>query len=154
LISIISKAYEYEKKTRGTTFKIFFIFNIAQYVSFITKCLGLIYKTEFIEYFITSSDEGSKETFVTPYIDAIAKFRDNIKTIAATEKDCIKILKKCDELRDEIMPHLGVKIEDRGKGIVNIILFIIFINMRIVYEKKHNILNRLLFGNCMNPKFC
>jgi len=118
LSAIISQAYDYEKKARDTTFKIFLIFNIAQYIAFITKCLGLIYKTEFIEYFITSSDEGSRENFVSPYIETIAKFRDSIKTIAATEKDFVKILKKCDELRDEVMPQLGVKIEDRGKGFV------------------------------------
>jgi len=126
LISIISKTYEYEKKTRETSFKIFLIFNLAQYIAFITKSLGLIYKTEFIEYFIKSSDEGSRENFVTPYVDVITKFRDAIKTIASTEKDCIKILKKCDELRDEVMPALGVKIEDRGKGVVNYINFLYF----------------------------
>ncbi len=126
LISIISKTYEYEKKTRGTSFKIFLIFNIAQYIAFITKSLGLIYKTEFIEYFITSSDEGSRENYVTPYVEVITKFRDAIKTIASTEKDFLKILKKCDELRDEVMPALGVKIEDRGKG--NVRKLFLFIN--------------------------
>jgi cysteinyl-tRNA synthetase len=132
LISIISKTYEYEKKTRGTSFKIFLIFNLAQYIAFITKSLGLIYKTEFIEYFIKSSDEGSRENFVTPYVDVITKFRDAIKTIASTEKDYIKILKKCDELRDEVMPALGVKIEDRGKGVVNNINFYI-LNLKFYF---------------------
>lgn len=122
LMQIISKIYDYETKARAGSLKIFLVFNIAQYIAFITKALGLIYKTEFIEYFITSSEEGSKEAIVTPYIDAIAKFRDSIKTIAAVDKDLTKILKKCDELRDEVLPTLGVKVEDRGKGNVRLFL--------------------------------
>lgn len=119
IVALISKTYEYEKKTRGTSLKIFLIFNIGQYIAFLTKCLGLIYKTEFIEYFIMSSDDSSKEAIVSPYVDVIAKFRDSIKTIASVDKDFIKILKQCDELRDETLPTLGVKIEDRGKGNVS-----------------------------------
>ena len=119
LVAIISKTYEYEKSTRtSNSLKIFLIFNIAKYIAYISKCLGLIYKTEFIEYFITSANDSSRENMVSPFVDVVAKFRDLIKTTAAVDKDLISILKKCDELRDEIMPTLGVKIEDRGKGIV------------------------------------
>lgn len=102
------------------------IFNIAKYIAYISKCLGLIYKTEFIEYFITSGNDSSRENVVSPFVDVIAKYRDSMKQIASVDKDLIKILKKCDELRDEVLPNLGVKIEDRGKGNVNSKNFIIF----------------------------
>jgi hypothetical protein len=55
---------------------------------------------------------------VSPFVDVIARYRDLMKTIASVDKDLIMILKKCDELRDDILPTLGVKIEDRGKGMV------------------------------------
>jgi cysteinyl-tRNA synthetase len=84
----------------------------------------LIYKTEFIEYFISGANDSSRENMVSPFVDVIARYRDLMKTIASVDKDLIMILKKCDELRDDILPTLGVKIEDRGKGMVKrIIIF-------------------------------
>lgn len=78
----------------------------------------MIYKTEFIEYFISGANDSSRENMVSPFVDVIARYRDLMKTIASVDKDLIMILKKCDELRDDILPTLGVKIEDRGKGMV------------------------------------
>jgi cysteinyl-tRNA synthetase len=88
---------------------------VGQYVSFISKCLGLVYKTEFIDYFIYETEGKTEESTISPFAEVISKFRDSVK-LAAVEKDHVKVLKACDELRDEILPHLGVKLEDRGKG--------------------------------------
>ena len=113
---LINKTYEYEAKTRGTTFKIHIIYSVASYVSFIMKSFGLVYRTEFIEYFILDSTQQNSEQILTPYIDTLTKFRDTIKNAAAVDKDLTKILKLCDELRDDVLPYLGIKIEDKGKG--------------------------------------
>ena len=47
-----------------------------------------------------------------PYVDTLSDFRtkirDNARLINANE-----ILKLCDELRDDILPNLGVRLEDR-----------------------------------------
>jgi cysteinyl-tRNA synthetase len=112
---MISKTYEYELKTRNTTLKLHLIYIVAQYISFISKCFGLVYKTEFIDYFIYETEGKTKESKISPFVDIISKFRDSIKS-AAADKDHVKVLKACDELRDEILPDLGVKLEDRGKG--------------------------------------
>jgi cysteinyl-tRNA synthetase len=115
LLELVSRTYEYELKTRNTTLKLHMIYLVAQYVSFISKCLGLVYKTEFIDYFIYETEGKTEESTISPFVEIISKFRDTVKA-AGVEKDHVKVLKACDELRDDILPHLGVKLEDRGKG--------------------------------------
>jgi len=100
--------------------KVHIIYSVAQFVSLITKSFGLIYRTEFIDFFIFESSQASTETILSPFVDVLSKFRDNIKSSAATEKDTTKILKLCDEFRDDILPYLGIKIEDKGKGVPSI----------------------------------
>lgn len=55
------------------------------------------------------------EQNVTPYLTALSAFRDAVReharTVSATE-----ILQLCDRLRDDILPNLGVRLEDRETG--------------------------------------
>jgi cysteinyl-tRNA synthetase len=59
-----------------------------------------------------------KEDIVTPYVNAIARFRDQLKEKAGEGPKVIMGL--TDSLRDEVLPHLGVRLEDRGKGVDSI----------------------------------
>ncbi|PAV86187.1 hypothetical protein WR25_05338 [Diploscapter pachys] len=52
------------------------------------------------------------ETTVMPYLTALAEFRERVREIAKDQK-VIKILEECDRLRDEVLPELGVRLEDR-----------------------------------------
>jgi hypothetical protein len=45
---------------------------------------------------------------------ALSKFRDQVKEKANEGPG--QILKLSDELRDDILPYLGIRLEDRGKG--------------------------------------
>lgn len=47
-----------------------------------------------------------------PYLDIIAKFRDNIRN-QARELKADGILKECDRLRDDVLPDVGVRLEDK-----------------------------------------
>ena len=47
-------------------------------------------------------------------MNVLSKFRDQVKE-RASEGPSI-LFKLCDELRDDILPHLGVRLEDRAKG--------------------------------------
>ena len=69
---------------------------------------------------------------VLPYIEKLAEFRNEIRTIALNQKCLSKqlsgtvcllthvitiatsILEACDKLRDETLPSLGVRLEDKG----------------------------------------
>ena len=64
----------------------------------------------------TDSNVNVEET-VMPYLDCIADFRKSVKKNAAACKD-MEALKLCDQLRDDVLPFLGVRMEDiDGKNI-------------------------------------
>ena len=118
ILELIKKVYEYEDKCKiEKSMKIHLIYGIGKYISDILKCLGLVYKTEFLDYFKFNEKSGNinQEEAIAPYINVLINFRDEIKTICILEKDPKKVLSICDKLRDEILPNLGIKIEDKGK---------------------------------------
>ena len=45
-------------------------------------------------------------------MNVLSKFRDQVKAGG----DAKELFRLCDELRDDILPHLGVRLEDRAKG--------------------------------------
>jgi cysteinyl-tRNA synthetase len=47
-----------------------------------------------------------------PYLTIMADFRDNIRSHARQLK-ATDILRECDRLRDDILPDVGVRLEDR-----------------------------------------
>lgn len=52
------------------------------------------------------------EQTVMPYLTAMSEFRDSVREHARNLK-ATDILKVCDNLRDEILPNMGVRLEDR-----------------------------------------
>lgn len=60
-----------------------------------------------------AGDAGANlEDTVMPYLTPLAEFRNAIREHARTLK-ATEILKLCDQLRDEVLPNLGVRLEDR-----------------------------------------
>lgn len=61
-----------------------------------------------------SGDEGivNKEEILMPYLSALAEFRKAVREHARDVK-ATAILQLCDELRDEILPNLSVRLEDK-----------------------------------------
>ena len=47
-------------------------------------------------------------------MNVLSKFRDTIKDKAGEGPGTL--FKLCDELRDDVLPHLGIRLEDRAKG--------------------------------------
>ena len=50
-----------------------------------------------------------------PYLNAMADFRDNVRR-AARELKAVEILQECDRLRDDVLPDLGVRLEDKVRA--------------------------------------
>jgi cysteinyl-tRNA synthetase len=46
-----------------------------------------------------------------PYLSVLADFRNNVRS-HARELKASKILEECDKLRDDILPNVGVRLED------------------------------------------
>jgi len=87
--------------------------NVAVYITNIFDVLGMIKKDESVG-FPTSGGGGDAdlETLVLPYLSSLAEFRDNVRKSARTIK-ASEILAECDRLRDDVLPNLGVRLEDK-----------------------------------------
>jgi hypothetical protein len=56
----------------------------------------------------------NQEEVITPFMNVLTKFRDQIKEKAGEGPK--ELFRLCDELRDDVLPHLGIRLEDRAKG--------------------------------------
>ena len=52
-----------------------------------------------------------REQVLMPVLDALATFRDQVRVIARREKQR-DVLALCDDVRDNVLPNLGVRLED------------------------------------------
>merc|ERR1712029_129701 len=71
--------------------------DVAAYMTKIFNILGL---------------NAKPEEIVMPYLTAFADFRDKVRKEAITIK-ATNILKECDVLRNDVLPGLGVRLEDK-----------------------------------------
>ena len=58
----------------------------------------------------------SQEEQLMPYLSVLAEFRERIRSIGmelVDKESKLKVMKACDDLRDDILPNLGVRLEDR-----------------------------------------
>lgn len=90
---------------------------ISKYLFKILKVFG-VYDDDVVpqvEEGASATGGGNYEETIAPLMNVLSKFRDQIKEKASGES-AGTLFKLCDELRDDILPHLGVRLEDRAKG--------------------------------------
>lgn len=88
----------------------------AKYVTHILRVFGLVPETTEIGFPLEAEGGGaSKEQVLAPLLDAMTKFRETVR-VAAINKDPKAVLMAADALRDDILPDLGVRMEDKGSG--------------------------------------
>merc|ERR1719419_1567639 len=88
--------------------------NVALYITEIFDILGLISTPEQIGFSssTTSGQVANTEEVVMPYLEVLAAFRDSVRKEARGLK-AVDILKECDKIRDDVLPELGVRLEDK-----------------------------------------
>ena len=97
-----------EKNLKGTI-----LLKIVNYIQFILQSFGVIADPP-IGYVAQKGDVVDEEQVITPYMNALSKFRDDIKGVASKgPKDIFQV---CDQLRDEVLPALGIRLEDKVKN--------------------------------------
>lgn len=93
------------------TIKVPLLRSVSKYILFVLKTFGLYEEDD-----TPKEDDGAsganKEEIITPYMNAMSEFRDKIKN-HATEK---VIFQEADYLRDNVLPELGIRLGDKGKG--------------------------------------
>jgi len=72
---------------------------ILDYVTFVLNSFGLNYETD--------------ASSLTPIINALSEFRDDVRK-SAIKKDSKSVLQICDDIRDNVLPFLGIRLEDQG----------------------------------------
>ena len=85
---------------------------VSKYVFKILKVFG-VYDEDVVPQ--EESATGGLEETIAPLMNILSKFRDQVKEKASGESAGI-LFKLCDELRDDVLPHMGVRLEDRAKG--------------------------------------
>lgn len=88
---------------------------LSLYITRIFDVLGLVARgEEQVGFPAAAGNSGTAdlESQVLPYLSALAEFRENVRK-SAIEVKAVPILKECDRLRDDVLPSLGVRLEDK-----------------------------------------
>uniref|UniRef100_A0A672MTQ9 Cysteine--tRNA ligase, cytoplasmic n=1 Tax=Sinocyclocheilus grahami TaxID=75366 RepID=A0A672MTQ9_SINGR len=86
--------------------------SIALYLTDMLKVtFGAIEGSEPIGFPVGGNGQNLEST-VMPYLSVLSDFREDVRKIAR-EKKVTELLRLCDELRDDTLPELGVRLEDR-----------------------------------------
>ncbi|XP_050546636.1 cysteine--tRNA ligase, cytoplasmic [Daktulosphaira vitifoliae] len=87
------------------------LLNVAKFITSILKMFG-IKTAEEIGFPVSDGNTSNDvETIVTPFLSILSDFRDSVRTNARTIPSK-EILILCDKLRDEILPEVGIRLED------------------------------------------
>ena len=95
-----------------TLIKLTLVRSISKYVFKILKVFG-VYDEDVVPL-VSEGESLNREELITPFMNLLSKFRDQIKEKAGEGPK--ELFKLCDELRDDMLPHLGIRLEDRAKG--------------------------------------
>ena len=88
---------------------------VAQYVTKILRVFGVVQGSDGIGFGDAAGGEGggSKEEVVAPFVDAFVDFREKIRGAAKNKQTSPgDLLKHCDDVRDETLANLGIRVED------------------------------------------
>ena len=86
--------------------------SVSKYILKMMKVFG-VYDEDVVPA-VSEGDTLNREEIITPFLNVLTQFRDQVKDKATLgPKDLFKL---CDDLRDDILPHLGIRLEDRPKG--------------------------------------
>lgn len=115
--------YVAERRKAGTPPNRQLLKNIAEYITKMLKIFGAIEGDDPIGFPTAgSSGAANVEDIAMPYLDAFAKFRESVRVVA--RKQAVgEILNLCDDVRDNILPNLGVRLEDH-EGQESVIKFV------------------------------
>lgn len=105
---------------RNTTVNQLLLRNIAVYITRLINIFGLnssVTAADEIGFTRLTEQQTSSinvEDVAMPYVQAFSDFRDGVRTIAISVKNK-EILTLCDQVRNDVLPELGVRLEDKCK---------------------------------------
>eukprot|EP00127_Corallochytrium_limacisporum_P007373 Clim_evm10s249 gene=Clim_evmTU10s249 len=90
---------------------------VAVYITRMFRIFGAIQGDDNVIGFTSAEGAGANaEDIAMPYLEALAQFRDRVRAMVREGAGAKDLLQLCDELRDDVLPELGVRLEDRDDG--------------------------------------
>ena len=90
--------------------------NVVTYITTIFKVFGLISPLSDIGFDVGGAEGGAnREEVLTPVLDTLMEFRSSVRD-KARGKDTTGVLQECDAFRDDKLPPLGIRLEDKQGG--------------------------------------
>ncbi|EGD82565.1 cysteinyl-tRNA synthetase [Salpingoeca rosetta] len=106
--------YIKEKEAAGSAPQAALLRQIGRYFTELLALFGVVETPEEIGFHAAGA-QGSMEDAVLPQLLAFAHTREAVRQTALTKKDKA-VLKMCDEIRDDELPNVGVRLEDKEQG--------------------------------------
>lgn len=125
IFSLISTVNKYLAANPAPAAKTLMLKSIAAYVDKMLKVFGVVRDDEagFLQSILaaagTGADSAAGAAFTNDVIDRLCGFRDNIRKVAlsaAPENMKREIMTACDAFRDDSLPLLGIRLEDKVTG--------------------------------------
>jgi cysteinyl-tRNA synthetase len=92
--------------------------NVASYITSMFKMFGLIFDDSIgFPEGAGGGGAASREQVLGPVLDALMKFRSNVRE-KARSNDIDAVMGLCDDFRDKLLPPLGIRLEDKTDGSV------------------------------------
>lgn len=110
LATLVNAANPY---LQGGAVKVPLIRQVSRYVFSVLKAFG-VYEEDDMPSLATGSSEVNVEDSIAPVMTALSKYRDEVKKVAGEGPGAV--MKASDQLRDDVLPFLGIQLEDRGKN--------------------------------------
>jgi cysteinyl-tRNA synthetase len=82
-----------------------------KYITKILDLFGLLFDKN-----VETTNDNNKEKIIEPFVNLILDFRNVAKQ--SVHDSNIDLMNECDRLRDNILPNLGIKLEDNGKDTI------------------------------------
>jgi cysteinyl-tRNA synthetase len=117
LQDLVKATNKYLAETGSVDVRPLLLERVGKFVTKILNCLGVCLDTGAVGFPESSegSSEGREET-LSPFLDLMTKFRDDIRKLAQGGASAKELLTACDNLRDVGLPELGVKLDDKEGG--------------------------------------
>jgi len=121
LLDLVKATHVYLSSPEQNNVNAMLISTVAQYVTSILKAFGLIRDSKVGWDTEDGSGGGNREEILAPVLDALMDFRasvrDKARNSSESPEDRVKqVLKECDTFRDDVLPALGIRLEDLTDG--------------------------------------
>jgi cysteinyl-tRNA synthetase len=110
---LVATAHAYIKQ-RSPHPNALLLHNTVEYMTRLLRMFGAIESSAELGFPSISTSVGG-EALLQPYLECLRNFRGVVRTAAQSVK-ATQVLVECDRLRDDILPELGVRLEDQANA--------------------------------------